>query len=190
MFTEKMARITAEFAGQILEALRASAAEELSTRRATEAARTGRPAGKAAGRRAEEAPPKRGPGRPRKTATTAATSSTGTRVASASRAPAKADKPAMGARTARTAGAAEPTRAAKKSAAVSSDMIAAANRYFASRGNKGATATQLAAHLAELGHDDSADVVSVLTERGAIRDAGFRRSTGQGNKTSAVFVSA
>ena len=71
---------------------------------------------------------------------------------------------------------------------VSSAMLAASERYFGERGNKGATATQLAAFLSEQGMATDADVIAALTTRGSIRDAGFRRSTGVGNKTSAVFV--
>ena len=79
-----------------------------------------------------------------------------------------------------------PAAAAKHE--VSTAMIAASERYFGERGNKGATATQLATFLAEHGLSTNADVIAELTSRGTIRDAGFRRSTGVGNKTSAVFV--
>ncbi|HSO36458.1 MAG TPA: hypothetical protein VLT33_28225 [Labilithrix sp.] len=66
----------------------------------------------------------------------------------------------------------------------------AALDYFAGRGRKGATGDQLGAHLAELGVAASAEgVIAVLSEQGAIRDAGFRRSTGTGHKTSVVWVS-
>jgi hypothetical protein len=70
------------------------------------------------------------------------------------------------------------------------DVTAAALSFFAERGRKGATVDQLRAHLAELGLASNTDVFAVLAEQGAIRDAGFRRSTGTGNKTSSVFVSA
>jgi len=63
--------------------------------------------------------------------------------------------------------------------------------YFADRGRKGATADQLGAHLNELGLADGGDlVIAALAEQGAIRDAGFRRSTGTGHKTSVVWVSS
>ncbi|CAN5876433.1 hypothetical protein BH11MYX4_BH11MYX4_53670 [soil metagenome] len=66
----------------------------------------------------------------------------------------------------------------------------AALDYFAGRGRKGATGDQLGAHLAELGVAAGADsVIAALAEQGAIRDAGFRRSTGTGHKTAVVWVS-
>jgi hypothetical protein len=70
------------------------------------------------------------------------------------------------------------------------DVTDAALGFFADRGRKGGTADQLNAHLTELGLASSADLIGALAEQGAIRDAGFRRSTGTGNKTSPVFVSA
>lgn len=61
--------------------------------------------------------------------------------------------------------------------------------YFAARGGKGATAYQLAEHLAAQGIAASgASVTELLLQQGAIRDAGFRRTTGKG--TAPVFVPA
>ncbi len=48
----------------------------------------------------------------------------------------------------------------------------------------------MSARLEELGLPSRTDVIDVLTQQGSIRDAGFRRSTGTGNKTSPVYVSA
>ena len=78
--------------------------------------------------------------------------------------------------------------AAPPSPKLSSAMLAASERYFGECGKKGATATLLASFLAEEGMPTEADVIGELVKRGAIRDAGFRRSTGVGNKTAPVFV--
>lgn len=68
-------------------------------------------------------------------------------------------------------------------------MIEAALRFFSDRGRKGATPDQLSAHLGELGFS-KANVLGALLDESSIRDAGFRRSTGVGNKTSPVYVSS
>ena len=67
--------------------------------------------------------------------------------------------------------------------------IDAAERVFVERGSRGATAVQLSDALAAQGvpPPQVADVIRVLVEREVIRDAGFRRTTGQG--TAPVFVS-
>jgi hypothetical protein len=63
-------------------------------------------------------------------------------------------------------------------------------RFFDQRGQKGATASQVDEHLRAGGfpHVDGAsqEVIGLLVERGAIRDAGFRRTTGSG--TAPVYV--
>lgn len=64
--------------------------------------------------------------------------------------------------------------------------------FFEARGSKGATVVQLHEHLKDRSFAPSpeavADVVSTLAQRGVIRDAGFRRTTGSG--TAPVFVVA
>lgn len=74
-------------------------------------------------------------------------------------------------------------------AALSVTTIDAAERVFAERGSRGATAAQLGDALAAQGvavAHVAADVIRALVERDVIRDAGFRRTTGQG--TAPVFV--
>ena len=71
-----------------------------------------------------------------------------------------------------------------------SPLIGAAERVFAERGSRGATALQLQDALAAEGlspAEAAGDVIRLLVEREIIRDAGFRRTTGQG--TAPVFVS-
>ena len=71
----------------------------------------------------------------------------------------------------------------------STDVLEAAERLFVERGARGATAAQLAELLAARGvavADGAADVIRTLVERESIRDAGFRRTTGNG--TAPVFV--
>ena len=68
--------------------------------------------------------------------------------------------------------------------------IDAAERVFAERGARGATVVQLGDALAAQGVPGEGvvdEVIRVLVERELIRDAGFRRTTGQG--TAPVFVS-
>jgi hypothetical protein len=119
-----------------------------------------------------------------------------TRVKPAPARAAKTSAPRKGAAkktvpTAKTKAPAKKTAAPARAAAVPErEVTAAALTYFMERGRKGATADQLRAHLAELGLPSEADVIGVLAEQGAIRDAGFRRSTGTGNKTTSVFVAA
>jgi hypothetical protein len=74
---------------------------------------------------------------------------------------------------------------------LSASELEAAERIFAERGSRGATAAQLGEVLAAQGisrPDAAADVIRALVEREVIRDAGFRRTTGQG--TAPVFVSS
>jgi len=69
--------------------------------------------------------------------------------------------------------------------------IDAAERVFAERGARGATVVQLGDALAAQGVSREGfgdEVIRVLVERKLIRDAGFRRTTGQG--TAPVFVHA
>lgn len=102
--------------------------------------------------------------------------------------------PAAPARTRRTRGTSSPRSANEaveipSAAAVegpSASALDEAERLFAERGSRGATVTQLADALAAEGVE-AADVIRVLVERGSIRDAGFRRTTGKG--TAPVFVS-
>jgi hypothetical protein len=66
-----------------------------------------------------------------------------------------------------------------------------ATSFFAERGRKGATADQLTAHFAEHGLAEQGEaVLEELARAGVVRDAGFRRSTGTGHRTMAVYVSA
>jgi hypothetical protein len=72
----------------------------------------------------------------------------------------------------------------RKSVPPSAEAASAALEFFAARGARGATASQVLAHLRSNGIDE--DVVQSLVARGVIRDAGIRRATGKG--TSAVYV--
>jgi len=75
-------------------------------------------------------------------------------------------------------------------ALVTEAEIEAADRVFAERGSRGATPAQLQDALAAKGlpaRGDVSDVLRLLVEREIIRDAGFRRTTGQG--TAPVYVS-
>ncbi len=103
-------------------------------------------------------------------------------VTRSSRAPAPSAKPAPSGKPEPSAKP-EPPPAAVPDA----ELTAAALAYFAERGSRGATAQQVAAHLAERGLTTTADVVGALVTAGAIRDAGFRRAAGR-NATAAVFV--
>lgn len=70
-------------------------------------------------------------------------------------------------------------------------LLDAAAAFLTERGRKGATAPQLQEHLKARGFEQSAgmtDLVSILAERGVIRDAGFRRTTGNG--TASVYLLA
>lgn len=96
--------------------------------------------------------------------------------------------------TPRDAQGAAVTRAPRESRQEPSQVLAAATidaaeRVFMERGSRGATAVQLSEALAAQGvpPPQVADVIRVLVEREIIRDAGFRRTTGQG--TAPVFVS-
>lgn len=80
-------------------------------------------------------------------------------------------------------------RAPAAEARLDREVRFAALSFFADRGSKGATAHQLGVHLTELGLGSKADVIGSLATEGVIRDAGFRRSTGTGNKTATVYVS-
>lgn len=88
---------------------------------------------------------------------------------------------------------AKPAKTAKPSAPGTPDatLTAAAAAFFAERGRKGATADQLSAHFTELGIAESGDAVLLqLARDGAVHDAGFRRSTGTGHKTTPVYVAS
>lgn len=64
-------------------------------------------------------------------------------------------------------------------------------RFFAERGARGATEPQVQEMLDRKGVRtacSAADLIRVLVERGVLRDAGFRRTTGTG--TAPVFVLA
>lgn len=69
------------------------------------------------------------------------------------------------------------------------EVTTAALAFFSERGSRGATAQQLGERLTELGLAAPADVVTILTESGGIRDAGFRRAAGK-NATAPVYVVA
>jgi hypothetical protein len=82
-------------------------------------------------------------------------------------------------------------KTAKKAAPLQTDpmAVAAAERFFAERGTKGATEPQLHEALAAQGFaasNGAAGVIPMLVERAIIRDAGFRRTTGKG--TAPVYV--
>ena len=88
---------------------------------------------------------------------------------------------------------AKPAKPAQASAPGTPDaaLTAAATAFFAERGRKGATADQLSAHFTELGIAESGDAVLLqLARDGAVHDAGFRRSTGTGHKTTPVYVAS
>jgi hypothetical protein len=106
------------------------------------------------------------------------------------RAPKKVAAPRAAVRTVtKRGGTATPPKRAALPDRVTTD---AALDYFVARGSKGATAEQLVAHFTELGASAasvmSGVVIEALVAAGSIRDAGFRRSTGTGNKTTSVFV--
>jgi hypothetical protein len=69
-------------------------------------------------------------------------------------------------------------------------MIDAIVGYLTERGKSGATPHQVHEHLKASGFEPTGvnDVVVGLAERGIVRDAGFRRTTGKG--TAPVFVLA
>ncbi len=71
---------------------------------------------------------------------------------------------------------------------VSAAQLEQAMAFAASRGSKGVIARQLDAHLVSLGFAGGANVLGMLAERNMVRDAGFRRATGNGNATEPVFV--
>ncbi len=71
---------------------------------------------------------------------------------------------------------------------VSAVQLEQAIAFAVSRGSKGVIARQLDAHLVSLGFASGANVLGVLAERNLVRDAGFRRATGNGNATEPVFV--
>ncbi len=131
-----MARITADFTSQILEALRAASLKELGARAPRAAAE-------------KRGAPQKAPARAR-----------------------------------------APKKSAARKVVPDGNITAAALDFFTERGRKGATPDQLDTHLTGLGFKVKADVVGALVEQGALRDAGFRRSTGVGNKTSPVYVRA
>lgn len=82
-------------------------------------------------------------------------------------------------------------KAAKPAAAapaVSPAQLEQAIAFAVSRGSKGVIARQLDAHLVSLGFAGGANVLGLLAERNLVRDAGFRRATGNGNATEPVFV--
>ncbi len=85
---------------------------------------------------------------------------------------------------------ATPPKAAKAGARTpDAALISAATAFFGERGRRGATADQLSAHFAEQGYAESGDAVLLqLARDGAVHDAGFRRSTGTGHKTTPVYV--
>ena len=65
--------------------------------------------------------------------------------------------------------------------------VSAALDFFVDRGRKGATGVQVLEHLRISGFvSGTADILSDLAARGAIRDAGIRRATGKG--TAPVYV--
>jgi hypothetical protein len=71
---------------------------------------------------------------------------------------------------------------------VSAVQLEQAIAFAVSRGSKGVIARQLEAHLVSLGFASGANVLGALAERNLVRDAGFRRATGNGNATEPVFV--
>jgi len=77
----------------------------------------------------------------------------------------------------------------KVSPALDGKLTTTALAFFAERGRKGGTADQLSAHLVELGlpHEGEA-VLAQLAGQSAVREAGFRRSTGTGHRTMPVYV--
>ncbi|HVH40737.1 MAG TPA: hypothetical protein VM925_00285 [Labilithrix sp.] len=71
------------------------------------------------------------------------------------------------------------------------NVLDAAQRFFGERGHRGATEAQMHEGLKVHGvvlADNASGVIEALVERGAIRDAGFRRTTGKG--TAPVYVSS
>lgn len=104
-----------------------------------------------------------------------------------SRRPPRVAEPRAPARQAANAVEARP-RAEPVEVRLTSSVIDVGERLFADRGSRGATVAQLADALTAQGaHPATApDVIRVLVEREVIRDAGFRRTTGQG--TAPVFV--
>ena len=79
-------------------------------------------------------------------------------------------------------------RTSKSAAAVREPdpaAIAAAEGFFVQRGQRGATAAQLREALGPQGEGAATDadvVISLLVDRGVLRDAGFRRTTGTGTR--------
>lgn len=99
------------------------------------------------------------------------------RSAAAALSPAPASPPK--ARTRALKKAAEPTPAAPPDR----ELTRAAVEFFAERGTRGATASQLQEHLQA---GSAVAVITALAARGIVRDAGIRRATGKG--TAPVFV--
>ena len=90
-------------------------------------------------------------------------------------------------RTAAKRVAAKKPRPRSAAAPLDGNAVKAALEFFQDRGLKGATDVQVQEHLRVRGFvSATADVLSELAARGAIRDAGIRRATGKG--TAPVYV--
>ena len=159
MLQQKIARLAADFAAQIVGLLTAAPLDEL----VDLASR---------------------PRRPSPVGRTTATATTTSRPKKRS-APAKST-PAQRAPV-KSAKSAKSVKNAAPPSAPSPEVMTAALAFFAERGSRGATAQQLGERLAELGLAAPTDVVTVLAKSGGIRDAGFRRAAGK-NATAPVFV--
>lgn len=78
---------------------------------------------------------------------------------------------------------------APAAAQIDSSVTEVVAQFFAERGSRGATEPQVDETLSRQGLNvPPGDVIRVLVERGVIRDAGFRRTTGKG--TAPVYVLA
>lgn len=99
--------------------------------------------------------------------------------------PPRPPKPPKPPKAARTKKLPKATPAAPEVSAVQLEQAVA---FAVSRGSKGVIARQLEAHLVSLGFASGANVLGILAERNLVRDAGFRRATGNGNATEPVFV--
>lgn len=162
-------RLTADFARQVMEALRKASLDDLG------------------GRSSAALPPSARRTRPRKPKPTRPAA----RVTRSSRSPRSARRsPAPKLAVASSVvGALAPSALDARNEKAFQVMKAAVLRVLESRGSKGATAAQLDAELALQGFAPVADVMSPLLESGEVRDTGFRRASG-GNATSPVYILA
>ncbi len=166
---DSLDRLTADFARDVIKALRNASLEELTGRTATTPALTSAPVRRLAPPQAQSQAPS-----PRS-------------VRAVPRAQPPLENEPSYDEGFGTEAAAEPVAAVH--VVVPPEMRAAALRILEDRGGKGATAVQLDAELSLQGFAALPELMRSLVETGAVRDTGFRRASG-GNATSAVYVLA